>query len=86
MKEFIEYLLKQIVSKPESIEVQESNSAGIFQYLIKVDSSDMGLVIGKEGRTIRSLRSLTKAKAIKDNVRINLELLDESRPQIDAQL
>lgn len=88
MKEFIEYLLKQIVSKPESIEVQESNTGDIFQYLIKVDPSEMGLVIGKEGRTIRSLRALAKAKAIKDNVRINLELVDDARTQdqADAQI
>lgn len=86
MKEFIEYLLKQIVSKPEAIQVIEGKNGEYFQYLIKVDPSDMGLVIGKEGRTIRSLRSLAKSKAIKDNVRINLELVDEARPQADAQL
>jgi predicted RNA-binding protein YlqC (UPF0109 family) len=37
----------------------------------------MGLVIGKQGRTIRSIRDLAKAKAIKDNVRIRIELHED---------
>ncbi len=77
MKEFIEYLLNQIVYKPEAVNVAEDQVGGVFQYKITVDPSDMGLVIGKEGRTIRSLRALTRAKAIKDNVSINLELTED---------
>ena len=77
MKEFIDYLLKQIVYKPEAVNVAEDQVGGVFQYKIAVDPSDMGLVIGKEGRTIRSLRALTRAKAIKDNVSINLELTED---------
>jgi len=78
MRDFIEYLVKQIVSKPEEVEVTETQENGVFTYKVKVDSEDMGIVIGKEGKNIKSIRNLAKSKAIKDDVRINIELLEAS--------
>jgi len=72
MKEFIEYLIKQVVSKPEAVSVEETNDAGLFIYKIKTAQEDMGTVIGKEGHTIKSLRDLVRAKAIKDDVRVRV--------------
>jgi len=77
MKEFLEFLVKQITSKPEEVEITESREDDTFIYHIKVSEDDMGIVIGKEGKTIKSLRNLAKAKAIRDNIRIQV-LLDES--------
>lgn len=77
MKDFIEYLVKQIVSKPEEVKVEEMKNGDILEIRISVDDSDMGLVIGKEGRIIKSIRSLSKAKAIKENIRTNIELIDK---------
>jgi len=77
MKEFLEFLIKQITSKPEEIEITENREDDTFIYHIKVSEDDMGIVIGKEGKTIKSLRNLAKAKAIRDNIRIQV-LLDES--------
>jgi len=72
MREFIEYLIKQITSKPKEIEIIESNEEGVLLYKIHVSKEDMGTVIGKEGHTIKALRDLVRAKAIKDNVRVRL--------------
>jgi hypothetical protein len=82
MKEFIQYLLTEFVSKPEEIVVTETidDETGFKNYQIKVSEEDIGLVIGKEGRTIKSLRNLTRAKAIKDGIRMNLELIEIERP------
>ena len=80
MKEFIEYILNQIVSKPDEIEVNEVTQNGLTVYEINVHEDDMGLVIGKNGRTIRSIRSLIKSKAIKDGVRIRVELIETGEP------
>ena len=77
MKEFLEFLIKQITSKPEEVKITESREDDTFIYHIKVSEDDMGIVIGKEGKTIKSLRNLAKAKAIRDNIRIQV-LLDES--------
>jgi len=79
MKEFLEFLLRQITSKPEEVKVTEEKDNGIYFYHIKVAEDDMGVVIGKEGKTIKSLRNLAKAKAIKDNIRIQIVL--EEVPQ-----
>jgi hypothetical protein len=78
MKEFIEYLLNQIVSKPDQIAVEESDEAELKIYKIHVATEDMGTVIGKEGHTIKSLRDLVRAKAIKDNVRVRI-VVEESQ-------
>lgn len=78
MREFIEYLIKQITSKPEEVEIIESNEEGVLLYKIHVSKEDMGTVIGKEGHTIKALRDLVRAKAIKDNVRVRL-LVEENQ-------
>ena len=79
MKEFIEYLVKQIVTLPDNVLISQSKEGNDDVYKIKVANSDMGIIIGKEGRTIKSLRNLAKAKAIVDNQRISVILEDDQR-------
>ncbi|KKS16925.1 MAG: hypothetical protein UU77_C0010G0017 [candidate division WWE3 bacterium GW2011_GWC1_41_7] len=88
MKEFIEYLIKQIVTRPEEVQVTDTFNEvdNTYNYRVTVSQDDMGLVIGKEGRTIKSIRALTRAKAIKDGVRINLELAEPEGKTEDADL
>lgn len=81
MREFIEYLLKEIVTQPEAVVVNENVGEFGTDITITVAQEDMGLVIGKEGRTIRSVRALAKAKAIKEQIKVNVELLDPYREQ-----
>ncbi len=78
MKQFIEYILKNIVSKPESVIVEESEDQGETLYSLTVAPEDMGIVIGKEGRNINAIRNMAKAKAIKENVRIRIFLNEET--------
>lgn len=85
MKDFITYLVKAIVTKPEDAVVTQADSEGVSVYTITVNNDDMGLVIGKQGRTIRSIRDLTKAKAIKDDVRIRIELNETQAPEVQPQ-
>lgn len=84
MKEFLEFLIQGICSKPEKVEVKEINDNGVFIYEVSVDEEDMGIIIGKNGKTIRSLRNLAKAKAIKDNVRIQIMLEESSEYSKDT--
>ena len=81
MKEFIIFLLKSIVDDREGVKVIERNDDGNVTLEIKVSDADMGKVIGKKGKIIRSLRSLAKAKAIKDGTRVNLALLETAKAQ-----
>ncbi len=85
MKEFIEYLLNQIVSNPKAVKVEEVDENGLLIYKIEVAQEDMGPVIGKEGRTINSIRALARSKAIKDGIRIRVELIDKEKPVEDAE-
>ena len=81
MKDFIEYLVKAIVKHPDEVTVTQEDIEGNQVFTINVNNEDMGLVIGKQGRTIRSIRDLTKAKAIKENVRMRIELHEEVETQ-----
>lgn len=84
MKTFIEYILDQLVTIPDKMSVTEDVQNGLTIYMIEVAEEDMGLVIGKGGRTIRSIRSLVKAKAIKDGVRVRVELVEKNgRDQLE---
>lgn len=75
MKEYIEFLVKQIVSNPDNVTVSEvQDGENSYTYTIDVDKDDMGVIIGREGRTIKSLRTLAKVKAVKDGVRVNITL------------
>ncbi len=76
MQEFLNYLLTNIVKNPGDVKVSEILEGNTYNYQILVNADDMGLVIGKEGRIIRSIRSLAKSKAIKEGVMINVELLE----------
>ena len=78
MKEFIEYLVKQIVSQQDQVAVAESEEEGLKVFRIHVATEDMGTVIGKEGHTIKSIRDLVRAKAIKDDVRVRV-VVEESQ-------
>lgn len=77
MKDFIEYLVKQIVSNPQAVVVDETVvEDNIFVYTIHVADEDIGVVIGKAGRNINSLRNMAKAKAIRDNTRVRVIVAD----------
>ena len=76
MKEFIEFLVKNVVKNPNSVIVTEVVEGTTFRYTVTVDPADMGLIIGKEGRTINSIRLLAKAKAVKEGIWVDVTLVD----------
>lgn len=80
MREFVEYLVKSIAKNPDDVVVEEKQLDETYiKEEITVHPDDMGLVIGRDGRTIRSVRELAKAKAIKENVKVDVELLEPDR-------
>lgn len=76
MKELLEFIVKNLVTKPEAVSVEEQSEEGNVNLLLTVDPTDMGLIIGKSGQTIRAIRKLLTVRAIAENVRINLQLAE----------
>ncbi len=76
MKEFLEFLITQIISKPEEFKIEEVIEGNEYTYHITVAQEDMGAVIGKEGKTIKSIRELAITKAIKDKIKVNVHLVE----------
>jgi uncharacterized protein len=78
MKKALEYIITQIVDDPEKIEIKEQEEQGIINFAIKVAPSDMGKIIGKNGKVIRAIRNIVKISAIKQNKKINISLIEGS--------
>lgn len=75
MKDLLEYLVKEIVTKPKAVKITESKEEdGTIHLSLSVSPEDMGIVIGKEGKTIIAIRSLIKTAAAKAGKRVFLEL------------
>lgn len=80
LKELLEYIVKEIVSNPKEVKVEETaEEDGTAHLSFSVNPDDMGLVIGKQGRTISAIRSLVKTAAAKAGQRVFLELLETNK-------
>ncbi|MFQ6617249.1 MAG: KH domain-containing protein [Fidelibacterota bacterium] len=66
MKDFIEYIAKRLVDKPEEVKVTQIDSEKTVIYELQVAEGDLGKVIGKKGRTAKSIRTLLSAAAAKE--------------------
>jgi predicted RNA-binding protein YlqC (UPF0109 family) len=76
MKEFLENILKQIVSEPQSIKVTEEGTI----FTIDASGVDVGVIIGKEGRNIKALRNLLNLKGVKEgSPRVDLKVNAEPK-------
>jgi len=77
MKEFVEYIAKQLVDHPEGVVVDEKTAEEKKVVLsLKVQSDDIGKVIGKQGKTAQAMRTLLTAVAAKEGKRAILEIED----------
>jgi uncharacterized protein len=78
MKKALEYIISQIVDNPEKVEIKEQEDQGMINFTITVAPADMGRIIGKNGKVIRSIRNVIKISAIKQNKKINIALSESS--------
>ena len=76
MKELIELIIKGIVDNPDKVEINEIIGEKSSIYEVRVDSSDIGKVIGRQGRNIKSIRTIVNAAAQKDNKRVVIEIIE----------
>lgn len=76
MKELIEQIAKALVDRPEEVSVSEIDGERTTVYELRVAQSDLGKVIGKQGKTARSIRTILAAVGTKVGKRCVLEILE----------
>lgn len=76
MKNLVEFIVKSLVSKPEKVKVTEETEGELIKFQVKVDEEDMGLIIGRQGRIIKSIRTLARTRGLVEKKKVQL-FLDE---------
>jgi predicted RNA-binding protein YlqC (UPF0109 family) len=77
MKELVRYLARSLVNHPDSVEVKETEAEAASVLELRVAKEDLGRIIGKQGRTAKSIRTLLNAAASRTNRKIVLEIVEE---------
>jgi len=76
MKGILETIIRNLVSDTEAISINEVQGAKSVVYEVKVAEKDMGKVIGRDGKVAKSIRTIMKSVAAKEEKRVSVEFLD----------
>ena len=76
MKELVEVIAKALVDDPESVVVNEREEKKTTVLEVRVAESDMGKVIGKQGRIAKAIRSVVKSAAAKQDKKVLVDIMD----------
>jgi len=77
MQEFLEYVVKGLVQHPDAVSVTPVDRAGMTVYELRLDQSDVGKIIGRQGMTINAIRSLLQAGSAKKGLRCSVEIIED---------
>lgn len=75
MQETLEVIVKNLVDSPEEVSINELDGEKSIVFEVKVAETDMGKVIGKQGRVAKSVRTVMKAVAAKNKKRVTIEFI-----------
>lgn len=75
MKELVEVIAKALVEKPEEVVTTETETDDAIVVELKVDPSDIGKVIGRQGRIAKAIRAVVKAASSKSDKKVVVEIL-----------
>jgi uncharacterized protein len=81
MREFLEYIVKNLVDNPNDVKVNEIGGSQTTILELSLNKDDTGKVIGRGGRTIQSLRTLLSSIASRHNTRVKLEIIEQPQEQ-----
>ncbi len=76
MKELVEVIAKALVDDPDSVVVTEREEKKLIVLELRVADSDMGKVIGKQGRIAKAIRSVVKAAAAREDKKVVVDIVD----------
>jgi predicted RNA-binding protein YlqC (UPF0109 family) len=77
MKEAVEMMIRSLVGEPDQVEVSENADGKNVRLGVRVAESDMGRIIGREGRTVKAIRSILYVAGQKHNKRFQLDLIED---------
>ncbi len=77
MKELVQFLAEHLVNNPTAVEVRETQGETASVLELRVAKEDLGRIIGKQGRTAKSIRTILNAVASRTNRRVVLEIIEE---------
>jgi predicted RNA-binding protein YlqC (UPF0109 family) len=77
MKELVQYLARSLVNNPDAVEVKETEGETASVVELRVAKEDLGRIIGKQGRTAKSIRTILNAAASRTNRKVVLEIVEE---------
>lgn len=78
MRELIDLLTRSLVDAPDAVDVREIQDHDLLIIEVRVAPDDVGKIIGRQGRTIKALRTLAHAAAIKSQQRVQLEVVEDA--------
>ena len=76
MQKIAEHILKALANHPEAVRVTSADDGDRTTLTVKVDATDTGRVIGRQGRTINALRTVVRAAGLRRGRRVELDLLE----------
>ncbi len=77
LKELLLSLARNLVDQPDEVQVDQREGAdGLVIYELRVAPADMGKVIGKQGRIAKAIRTVMKAAAVKENKKVQVDIVD----------
>lgn len=76
MKELVLYIAKALVDNPDKVEIKETAGDRATVIELKVEESDRGKIIGKEGRIIKSIRTIVNSASAKSDKRATVEIVE----------
>lgn len=78
MKDFLEYVARSLVDKPDSVWVEVEEDGDETLLTLGVDQEDMGRVIGRDGRIANAIRSLLRVMATRDGRHVELDIVSDA--------
>lgn len=78
MKEFLEYIARGLVDKPDAVWVEVDDEGDETLLTLGVDQEDMGRVIGRDGRIANAIRSLLRVMAARDGRHVELDIVSDA--------
>ena len=77
MKDVLELIIASLVDNKDEISIEETSNEKSVEFKVKVAESDMGKVIGKQGRVAKSIRTVMKSVAGRNGKKVNVEFVEE---------